>query len=291
MDDCSSDNSKEIIEEYRFNNKISHIVYNDINSGSTFKQWEKGIDLAFGDLIWIAESDDWCESNFLSILVQAFSENDRIVLGYVQSYCIDVNDNIKYISIEKNLNVITNGISFINEKMIFRNCIINASMAIFKKSTFLKISKNYTSFKFCGDWLFWIELATHGDVYISGKILNYFRKHDQDVSGKNYLNGNNFIEELNVLYQLYDHKIIEKQLFYNSILLRYNNYRSIRKTLTKQMKYDIDTLFLSNSRTIIFKNKLKIYSMIYTFKFSIIKKAKKYFFNDINSSQKNNTLA
>jgi len=74
LDDCSSDNSKEIIEEYRFNNKISHIVYNDINSGSTFKQWEKGIQLAIGDLIWIAESDDWCEPNFLSILVNAFSK-------------------------------------------------------------------------------------------------------------------------------------------------------------------------------------------------------------------------
>ena len=36
------------------------------NSGSTFKQWKKGINLAQGEYIWIAESDDYSESTFLS---------------------------------------------------------------------------------------------------------------------------------------------------------------------------------------------------------------------------------
>lgn len=42
LDDCSTDNSKNVIDKYKHNPKISHIIYNEINSGSTFKQWNKG---------------------------------------------------------------------------------------------------------------------------------------------------------------------------------------------------------------------------------------------------------
>ena len=69
LDDCSTDNSKEIIEEYRNRPQFSHVVYNEINSGSPFKQWAKGFELAQGEYIWIAESDDWAELNFLEELI------------------------------------------------------------------------------------------------------------------------------------------------------------------------------------------------------------------------------
>ncbi len=42
LDDYSNDDSKLIIEEYRNHEKISHIIYNETNSGSTFYQWKKG---------------------------------------------------------------------------------------------------------------------------------------------------------------------------------------------------------------------------------------------------------
>ena len=61
LDDCSTDNSKFVIEKFRNNEHVSHIVYNEQNSGSTFKQWERGFELAKGELIWIAESDDSCD--------------------------------------------------------------------------------------------------------------------------------------------------------------------------------------------------------------------------------------
>ena len=38
LDDCSPDDSQEIIETYRSREKIAHIVYNEHNSGSTFVQ-------------------------------------------------------------------------------------------------------------------------------------------------------------------------------------------------------------------------------------------------------------
>lgn len=39
-------------------------MVNDYNSGSPFKQWQKGIELARGKYIWIAESDDYADFSF-----------------------------------------------------------------------------------------------------------------------------------------------------------------------------------------------------------------------------------
>ena len=57
LDDCSTDGSRDIMESYRGDPRVSHIVYNEANSGSTFRQWDKGIELAQGECVWVAESD------------------------------------------------------------------------------------------------------------------------------------------------------------------------------------------------------------------------------------------
>lgn len=87
LDDCSTDNSREIIESYRGQEKISHIEYNAANSGSTFKQWEKGINFAKGEWIWIAESDDVADINFINELIV---ETDAEMV-YCNSQIIDAN--------------------------------------------------------------------------------------------------------------------------------------------------------------------------------------------------------
>lgn len=64
LDDCSKDNSRKILLSYKNNPKVKEIIFNDKNSGSTFKQWEKGFELSHGEYIWIAESDDYCDAFF-----------------------------------------------------------------------------------------------------------------------------------------------------------------------------------------------------------------------------------
>lgn len=59
LDDSSTDKSWEIMMHYADHPLVSHCIRNEINSGSPFKQWKKGFDLAKYDLIWIAESDDF----------------------------------------------------------------------------------------------------------------------------------------------------------------------------------------------------------------------------------------
>ena len=94
LDDCSTDSSKEIIEAYRSNLKVTNVVYNQTNSGSTFKQWKKGIQLAKGKYIWFAESDDYAHVDFLENLVSSLEKNTNAVLIFCNSHIINAEDTI-----------------------------------------------------------------------------------------------------------------------------------------------------------------------------------------------------
>src|SRR5450432_2232601 len=98
LDDNSQDKSKEIIENYRSHPQISSIQFNEINSGSPFKQWTKGISLAKGNYIWIAESDDSCEPQFLEKAVEKMTRFTTAGIIFCQSNEIEVESGKRFIS-------------------------------------------------------------------------------------------------------------------------------------------------------------------------------------------------
>ena len=202
LDDCSTDNSRDIIEQYRHHVKVSHVVFNEENSGSTFHQWDKGIALAKGDYIWIAESDDWCEPSLLQTLVDGLVTNPSCTVAYCQSFYVRNGNEVFYHTHTPQLAECMNGMDYVNKYLIYHSTIYNASMVIFSKHTYQSIAKDYMNFHFCGDWVFWSEMVSQGDVFISGKLLNYFRSHDTDVSTGMYKSGNSFIEQFRCLLLL-----------------------------------------------------------------------------------------
>lgn len=222
LDDVSKDNSKEIIEEYKNHPKISHIVYNDVNSGSTFKQWEKGINLAKGEWIWIAESDDFCEDNLLETLVEQIKTHPSIGLSYCQS--IFYNEIENDLSPHRSTNHIIEFIkkeNYLELKLVPFTTLINASMAIFKKELYLDIPKDYTNFKLAGDWVFWAEIGSKADVAISGKFLNYFRQHTIKVSHNTKKKGLNYPEEINALNYFKNQFQLSEELYDEALLKHY----------------------------------------------------------------------
>jgi glycosyltransferase involved in cell wall biosynthesis len=192
LDDKSSDNSKEIIERYRIHPKVSHIVYNHENSGSTFKQWQKGIGLAVGQWIWIAESDDVAETMFLEELLSKIDTHKNIVVAFCASMTIDKNST--YLGQESWAHDISNrdwGKDFVNDgvdevktQMFYKNAIPNASAVLFRKSAIpFSVFEEIVKMKFAGDWLFWIKLLENGNVAYSAKLLNMFRTHGNTTRG------------------------------------------------------------------------------------------------------------
>ncbi|MBQ7454494.1 MAG: glycosyltransferase, partial [Selenomonadaceae bacterium] len=85
LDDASTDSSRDILREYQqLHADNTRLIFNAQNSGGVFNQWRKGLEAARGDLIWIAESDDFSAENFLSEMVPAFAD-DAIQLAFCRS--------------------------------------------------------------------------------------------------------------------------------------------------------------------------------------------------------------
>lgn len=189
LDDKSSDGSQAFLNDYHNHPRVRHIILNEVNSGSTFKQWSKGMQLAQGQLIWIAESDDRSEPEFLARLVSVFEANPgKLSFVYCQSLNIDefgqvTGSRLNYTS-EFTPNIWTDdfmfeGHEFIQRFLKVKNLVPNASAVLFDKAKVASLQDlAYMQMKKCGDWLFWIKLAELGRVGFVCETLNHFREHN-----------------------------------------------------------------------------------------------------------------
>ncbi len=209
LDDTSTDNSVEVLTKYASHPKVAHFIVNDKNSGSPFKQWKKGIDLAKGEFIWIAESDDWADIDFLGKAVNHFNENEAISLIYGKSIVVDNKDIIikdyDYKSIDMPYKrwenyFINDGKGEIKENLYRRNTIPNASAVLFRRAIALKEVAIITRFNMMGDWILWIKMLFHGKIIYDPEMVNYFR-----VSNQSTINHNT---PKKVFYRYYEHILL-----------------------------------------------------------------------------------
>ncbi|MDD6090896.1 MAG: glycosyltransferase family 2 protein [Hallerella succinigenes] len=221
LDDCSTDNSKEIIEEYRNRPQVSHVVYNETNSGSPFKQWAKGFDLATGEYIWIAESDDWAEQEFLKEQVSVLEKDSSLILTFCESYWEypQKTELSKIYSKDK----VFRGIDYLQKRQIFRNSIVNASSVLFRKKFLTDVPTEYQDYSGSGDYLLWSMLCELGNIYYSSKILNHFRRHDFATTSKCISTGKTFFENFKIF------KYFDKKGYINQL----NKFRIIDYTINQ----------------------------------------------------------
>ncbi len=192
LDDSSSDNSIDILKNYAFHPKVSHFEVNETNSGSPFKQWDKGIEMAKGKYIWIAESDDDCDENFLSTLIECHKNNPEIALAYSQSYRVNSEGEIKGTWLDHTANLdplqfkedfVMDGNYFIEKFLIHKNVIPNVSGVLFKKKSLEKILplKIEPYLKYNADWFYYLQILCDSKVAFVATPLNYFRFHSRSV--------------------------------------------------------------------------------------------------------------
>ncbi|MEO6523091.1 MAG: glycosyltransferase family 2 protein [Mucilaginibacter sp.] len=210
LDDCSTDDSKQIIEQYRGNPKVTKIVYNQQNSGSTFKQWQAGIALAKGEWLWIAESDDYAKSDFLESLIQLTEEYHNVGIAFSNSYKIDQDRQTEALP-EYITSSYKHGIIEVRERLCHYNIITNASSCIISREIAAKASKNLHKYKACGDWIFYTRILQHTNLAYSPRKLNYYRWHQSSVSFSASKSGVYVTEGVNVMDNI-DYNMVEFSL-------------------------------------------------------------------------------
>ena len=211
LDDCSTDNSREVLESYRNNPHVSHIVFNEQNSGSPFQQWMKGIELAKGKYIWIAEADDLADSSFLKTSIEYLKQYPDAVASVAGTTLIDSDGNIipkkanywdkknmeKYRQLSHR---IIDGHLYCTHKLYWACCIQNTSQAVFRRENALNLANSqFLTMRHSGDWLFWIQMASQGNIIEIYDNLNFFRQHNQKVTIKGQQSGKSIEEDIQVI--------------------------------------------------------------------------------------------
>ena len=196
LDDCSTDNSREVIDNWVANapDLDVRVVDNDKNSGSVFKQWIKGAQLCSGDVVWIAEADDFADNDFLDELAPSFTDN-TIVAAYSQSRQVDGNGKVlatNYLDYTDDISdawhsdFVRDGAEEIRDGMAVKNTIPNVSGALFRRDALVsaieEAGDRLFSLLVAGDWYIYLNLLKNGRVRYSSRPLNNHRRHEESVT-------------------------------------------------------------------------------------------------------------
>jgi glycosyltransferase involved in cell wall biosynthesis len=192
LDDCSTDESRAIISEYAKDSRV-RIEFNETNSGNTFKQWNKGIGLARGEYVWMAESDDYAGHRLLERLVGVLDAEPDVTFAYCRSWRIGGDDKAKGFAdwyLEEwdprrwTADFIANGLEACTNTFVHANSVPNASAVVFRKSVYERVGGPDESLRVCGDWKLWVLMALQGKIAYLAEPLNYYREHDASVRSK-----------------------------------------------------------------------------------------------------------
>lgn len=204
LDDCSTDNSRDILRQYAAKDKRIRLIFNEQNSGSVFKQWKKGVAEAKGQYVWVAESDDYAALDFLEKLLAVLEPQPTVALAYTDSVIVDGAGRVsgymstwrneRYRTERWNSHYCTPGQDELALCLAEGCTINNASAVLFRRDFLARPGLIDTSLRFAGDWMVYIKLASeHAIAYIPDR-LNYYRDHAANVSKSAEKQGDIFFE-------------------------------------------------------------------------------------------------
>jgi len=203
LDDASTDGSRQILEALAHHPRVV-LCFNDENSGSTFKQWNKGVELARGKYVWIAESDDSADHRFLERLVPVLEEHSRVVLVKCRSRKVDEEGRGISGAVEDPAtrdwreSFTIHGREDCHLQLKHGSSIANASAVLFRRQTYVDVGGADESFRMCGDWLLWAKIMMRGDFAYRAESLNCYRFHAGSVRSTCLTNGIRDVEDLRV---------------------------------------------------------------------------------------------
>ncbi|MEZ0468305.1 glycosyltransferase [Phaeobacter sp. SYSU ZJ3003] len=194
LDDASSDGSPQLLEAFAETRAGTKTALSTENSGSPFAQWLRGMDMAEGEIVWLAEADDWCEDNLLTTLLPVFDDrnvrlascmsvpvqSDGTVIGDYPSLYLDRINPGRW-----NRDFVATDHEEANEGLGIANTIPNASAVLMRKfDPDPEFVETVTGMRLCGDWFFYIRAMKGGLVGFSAAPLNYHRRHGGTVTHK-----------------------------------------------------------------------------------------------------------
>ena len=185
LDDCSSDGSVALATSILGEFEIPYRIFpNEKNSGGVFRQWVKGLELARNELVWVAETDDFADPDFLAKLAPYLARGD-VAGAFGRISCVDDSgellhdldsyfDNLLDFSWDQSC-VVPAHRAFARDFAI-RNVVPNASGFVFRKPRLSSEERErFLQYRFAGDWYFYALLLRGGCLAYEPEAKSFFR--------------------------------------------------------------------------------------------------------------------
>lgn len=201
IDDCSTDNSWDIIKSY--NDEKIKKIRNKKNKGSIMCR--ELVETFKGEYFAIAHCDDYWEKEKLEKQVKYLDENLKVAACFTQVKLVDENNN--EIQSEKYVNFNINNrdrFEWLNHFFYQGNCLCHPSILI-RKEVQLKYNLFTYGLKSLPDFYRWVKLCLYHEIYIYPEKLTCFRVRRAGIntSGYSYENIVRFDFEITKVLELY----------------------------------------------------------------------------------------
>jgi GT2 family glycosyltransferase len=188
LDDASTDDSVAVLERVVDPPRV-RLVRNATNGGNPFRQWAKGIGLARGEYVWIAEADDAAEPRLLERLVGVLDAHPGVGLVHCAFRRIDGEglaedmSGIWWRDLDPDRwrhDYVAPGAEELRWLACW-NVISSASGVVFRRRVYEAAGGVDGSFRLAGDWDLWVRMARLADVAFVAEPLNLWRWHGGSV--------------------------------------------------------------------------------------------------------------
>lgn len=174
IDDCSTDRTRELLKEFK--EKNVQVIFNEKNLGFV-KNVNKALEKINDDYFMIVGHDDILPKNHVELLLTEF--DDDTVAVHCNSKIIDSEGNEK-------------GFSRNDSEQILKtkNCLFELSLDNFisscgmlhKKNTYNLVGGWDEKYLHYGEWLYYIQILSHGKIKYSTKTYAFYRRHDTNMT-------------------------------------------------------------------------------------------------------------
>ncbi|WP_373073757.1 glycosyltransferase family 2 protein [Sulfurimonas sp.] len=190
-DDCSSDNTINIIKEYQKIDDRIKLYENEKNLGF-IKNFEKAISLCSGDYIALADQDDSWKKNKLEVFINEIGEN---ILVYSDAILMDENSSLikngkELVRPENNLVSGNN-----NKAFLLTNC-VSGNTIMFRKELVEHILPIPENISFHDIWIAFVATSISSIVYTE-ESMTYYRRYPDQITSTRVKDYKGFFDRLN----------------------------------------------------------------------------------------------
>jgi glycosyltransferase involved in cell wall biosynthesis len=212
FDDCSSDDSWQVIEDFAFRHPgLVKIFRASENGGNVFASWQSAYSRASGELVWLVESDDFAEPDFLERLVGYF-EDQSVLLAFGKTEFADAQGKVQpglddYRNSAMNISwreaVKKPAHVWFSDGFATHNLIPNVGGCVFRNQAISEEEwATASGFKVFGDWFLYSRISRGGQVVFDPSAVAYFRIHGQNLSSSRAQSTRWYFEEYLRLLEL-----------------------------------------------------------------------------------------